>query len=740
MVGDDACTTFIELLKRMMDIFSSMEERKRNQAGKKIKPPKIKLGKLSKSDFRKLQKAGFDIKYVTVPAEKSAEVEENLLKMGGSFFKTEVGDSNNAVFAVPASQIDMIQSALKHAVAKDLQENPDKIAVKDGKDLIDTEDIGLVRRVMTDHDIPVVTFKNDDDKYMNFVPKEFEGQYSKALKEAQEIKKQVDGIDITRYEQTAPLDDLGYEAFVVPQDEAEEIYAAAKADGLDVSFVKQGENVAVMYDTDISEKVEKARQEYKDSLEMSEEYIIDVYDNIITLDMAKLNIEELNTADTYYMRVPNTKGQDYIRIKQSDGELINGGKTLKSELDFDKQYPVYDSSGKVKRAVNGSELAGYFNTRNRRINKDTAVYKYGTQGGELRRIDLFNSKKNELISVKMGSCAEMSAALRERGLNGKTIQKLLEDIHKELNDKQKEIFGFAAEKTEIVYADIPNIGEYLAQSQLSQTVIGKAECIGAIPKDSGSKCCILDNNTNKFAVIPVMPVSEVRSMLTQMGYSEISAKEIADKVVKSYRETDISGDFEINEEKSQTIKPERYDTNNAELADMGYYRYGSSTVIIKDDAESYRYMQIEKDTPMSEIEKALREDFGLIDDVSVAVAVKQLVNDGYISDAKTKETEEARVCQVSGNMLEVTSKKDGSSAMMPMDRIDTDILQNMGISEKGANEIKKSFEKNIRDRKTPDKQKLSELKSYAADKIKELSNAVKDKAVSLGRSKGGQEH
>ena len=94
MVGDDACTTFIELLKRMMDIFSSMEERKRNQAGKKIKPPKIKLGKLSKSDFRKLQKAGFDIKYVTVPAEKSVEVEENLLKMGGSFFKTEVGDSN----------------------------------------------------------------------------------------------------------------------------------------------------------------------------------------------------------------------------------------------------------------------------------------------------------------------------------------------------------------------------------------------------------------------------------------------------------------------------------------------------------------------------------------------------------------------------------------------------------------------------------------------------------------------
>ena len=69
MVGDDACTTFIELLKRMMDIFSSMEERKRNQAGKKIKPPKIKLGKLSISVFRKLQEAGGAIRYGTVPAE-----------------------------------------------------------------------------------------------------------------------------------------------------------------------------------------------------------------------------------------------------------------------------------------------------------------------------------------------------------------------------------------------------------------------------------------------------------------------------------------------------------------------------------------------------------------------------------------------------------------------------------------------------------------------------------------------
>lgn len=38
---------------------------------------------------------------------------------------------------------------------------------------------------------------------------------------------------------------------------------------------------------------------------------IEVYDNVITLDMEKLNVEELNTPDSYFMRVPNTSAQDY---------------------------------------------------------------------------------------------------------------------------------------------------------------------------------------------------------------------------------------------------------------------------------------------------------------------------------------------------------------------------------------------------------------------------------------------
>ena len=740
MIGDDACSTFVELLKRILDIVSDIEKEKRRGEGyQKKDTPKIKVGKLSKSNFAKLQKAGADFKFVTVPANKLAEIEETVKKMGGSYFNAEVGDNNNAVLAVPASQLDLLNMAMKHVVANELAENSENIIVKDGKDLIDAEDIGIISRVMNKYDIPVITFKTEDNKYMNVVPKEYEGQYSKALSEAEQIKNEVDNIEVTRYEQTAPLDALGFEAYLVTQDEAKELSAAANSEKLDISFVPYGDKVAVMYNSDISDKIENARKAYRDSLQESEDFLIEVYDNVITLDMEKLNVEELNTPDSYFMRVPNTSAQDYIRIGKSEAEMINGGKTLKTELDLEKSYPVYDVSGKVKRTVSGSELTSFFNTRNRHINKDTAVYKYGTEGGELRRIDLFNAKKNELISVKMGSAEEMRIALSERGLNSKTISKLLDDVNNALTDNQKKTFSYTAEKSEIVYADIPNIGEYLAQSQLSQTVIGKAECMGEIPIDNGAKCCVLDNNTQKFAVIPVLPVHQVQSMLSQMGYSEVSAKEIAEKVAASYRDSDIeSSAYEVMEYKPWAIRFDSFEQNNAELNELGYHTLRDSTVIVRDDPENYRYMQIERDTPLAEVEKALRDDFGLVDDISTALVIRQLIFDEIINDAHRQELSEAKICQLSSSMIEITAKESKKSLIMPISNIDTERLADIGISEKGANDIKKSFEKSISDKKCPDRQTLSEIKHFAQEKFKEISQAVKDKVVSKG--KGGQEH
>ena len=265
-------------------------------------------------------------------------------------------------------------------------------------------------------------------------------------------------------------------------------------------------------------------------------------------------------------------------------------------------------------------------------------------------------------------------------------------------------------------------------------MIGRAECIGEIPKDNGAKCCILDNNTNKFAVIPVMPAKEVQAMLSQMGYSEVSAKEIADKVTASYRENDIGYGEQFIKMLPVTGDLKRYD---AELRDMGYCNNKDSTIIIRDDAENYRYMQVERNTPLADAEKAFREDFGLVDDISVACAMKQLIADNIVNDAHTYEHSEASIKQLSGNMAEITAKESGKSEIMAIGNINAEKLAELGISEKGAADISRSFEKSIRDSKFPDRQTLGGLKQFAQEKFKELSQTVKDKIISKG--KGGQE-
>lgn len=148
-------------------------------------------------------------------------------------------------------------------------------------------------------------------------------------------------------------------------------------------------------------------------------------------------------------------------------------------------------------------------------------------------------------------------------------------------------------------------------------------------------------------------------------------------------------------------------------------------------------MQVERDTPLADVEKALRDDFGLVDDISVACAMKQLIADNIVNDAHTFEHSEAVIKQLSGNMAEITAKNSGKSEIMPVGNINAEKLAELGISEKGAADISRSFEKSIRDSKFPDRQTLTDIKKFAQDKFKEISQTVKDKVISKG--KGGQE-
>ena len=565
MVGDDACSVCASLIQKLLEFIANMERNKQfRKDSQPPKKPKIKTGKLSKKNFEKLQQLGMSFEYLPVSKNLMPQFEAAMKKMGGTFFTGGIEDNNSVYVAIPAAQRNMATLASQHMLSKEIEIKPDSFILKDGNDKISEEEMKVTSDIMSSYDIPLFAFRTDEGKYMTVVPKEFEGQYIKAMKDVREQLKEINNIDVVRYDQFSPLDKPEFAAYIVTDEEAQELAKLADFGNLGIQFAMTDKGTAVFYSTDIEDKIAGVREEYAKSLSESEQYRIDVTDNTISMDIKNLLVPELSDENTYFLRVPNTSGKDYIRLDKSDCETINGGKSIKAELDMERKYSVYNSSGNIKQSRSGEELSKSYNTRHPHATKGTKVYEYG-QGRE--RVNLFNKEKNEIISVKLDNVEVVRNALKEHGITGKTADMLMEDINNKLSAPQKEIFNYTREKTEVVYADIPNIGEYLAQSQLSQAIVGRKCISGEIPKDTGTKCCVLDNNKNEFAVIPVMPVKEVQAALSQMGYSEMSAKEIADKIVRSYRGGDIS---EPEQRYEAPMKISAFETVNAELQDCGF--------------------------------------------------------------------------------------------------------------------------------------------------------------------------
>lgn len=733
MVGDDACSVCASLIQKLLEFISNMERNKQyRKDAKPPKKPKIKTGKLSKKNFEKLQQLGMNFEYLPVSKNLMPQFEAAMKKMGGTFFTGGIEDNNSVYVAIPAAQRNMAALAAQHMLSKEIEIKPDGFILKDGNNKISEEEMRITSDVMSSYDIPLFAFKTDDGKYMTVFPKEFEGQYNKAMEDVRQQFNEINNIDIVRYEQLSPLDKPEYAAYIVTDEEAQELAKLAEFGELDIKFAKTEQGTAVFYSMDIAEKIKNARKEYAKSLSESERYRIDVTDNTISMDIKNLLVPELSDENTYFLRVPNTSGKDYIRLDKSDCEIINGGKSIKTELDMEKKYSIYDSAGNIKQKRSGEELVKSYNTRHPHATKGTKVYEYG-QGRE--RVNLFNKEKNEIISAKLDNADVMRTALKEHGITGMTADMLMEDINKKLSEPQKEIFNYSKEKTEVVYADIPNIGEYLAQSQLSQAIVGKVCMTGEIPKDTGSKCCVMDRNTNSFAVLPVMPVKEVQAALSQMGYSEMSAKEIADKIIHSYREGDVKELDEVKETSLPKITP--FETTNAELQDCGYCKTNDGIMLIRESQDEYKYMTIDKESPLDDVERALHDKFGLVDDISAAVVMKQLIAEDIVKTAEPKTIgDDVTVSQVTSRYAEISH--DGKSKMMPLDKLDIEKLLAIGVSEKVIGDIQKSFDKSENEMLHPDRQTLTGLKIGAKnmlDKIKAGGEKVAETIKNRGQER-----
>ena len=438
MVGDDACSVCASLIQKLLEFIANMERnRQYRKDSKPPKQPKIKTGKLSKKNFENLQQLGMNFEYLPVSKNLMPQFEAAMKKMGGTFFTGGIEDNNSVYVAIPAAQRNMATLASQHMLSKEIEIKPDSFILKDGNDKISEEEMKVTSDIMSSYDIPLFAFRTDEGKYMTVVPKEFEGQYIKAMKDVREQLKEINNIDVVRYDQFSPLDKPEFAAYIVTDEEAQELAKLADFGDLDIQFAMTDKGMAVFYSTDIEDKIAGVREKYAKSLSESEQYRIDVTDNTISMDIKNLLVPELSDENTYFLRVPNTSGKDYIRLDKSDCEIINGGKSIKTELDMEKKYSVYDSSGNIKQKRSGEELSKSYNTRHPHATKGTKVYEYG-QGRE--RVNLFNKEKNEIISVKLDNVEVVRNALKEHGITGKTADMLMEDINNKLSAPQKEIF------------------------------------------------------------------------------------------------------------------------------------------------------------------------------------------------------------------------------------------------------------------------------------------------------------
>ena len=354
------------------------------------------------------------------------------------------------------------------------------------------------------------------------------------------------------------------------------------------------------------------------------------------------------------------------------------------KISADKTYPVFDRDGILKSARKGSELIQSYNRKffYPGVNKDTVIKEYGGRGD---RIDLFCKEKNLLISMGMDSADKIRNQLLEQGISKTAAENLLRDIEKAIPENYRSVFNYTAETSDVVYADIPNIGEYLAQSQLSQTVIGKAQCVGEIPQGKGSMCCVLDNNTNKFTVIPQMSRHEAAIALSQMGYSELAASEIAERITRSYKDNE-----NVNEKKRGT-ELKYFDGFNAELDDLMYASAGNSVIIVREGSENYEYMKIEKNMPPDEIKKALSAEFNIRDELSAAVILDALAQEKMISPFESVKVGDAEISKISDNIVRVSSDVD--SAVMYAADIDRSRLERLFISDETINAIESTIER-----------------------------------------------
>lgn len=723
-----------KLLQIILEIIRIRNEQLRysnRQQPQDFKSPKIRYGEMKTAEYNKLLKDGEKMRTVSVPTDKLENINDYAKKLGAKYWVME-DEGKTATIVVPESYYNQFNDALQQSIKEQLNDNAASLTVKDGTELVPESDISLVKNVLDYHDIPVYTFQTKDGSYMNIVPSEYDGQYREAMQEAAQLKEKMQSIDIDTFNQTLPfayIDKLNDKIQAVTPEQAE--YLASALSDEKISFVKdENGNTAIRFPQELSEKINECIGKQSEMMKSVEDYMITVVDSGITVNKEKL-LESENEAE-YFTKVPNTGGQDYIKIPKSEAQTLDGGKTIGTKLDFEKTYQIYDKDGMVKSMRSGRELAAAYNTKSKNANKDTDISHY--HNDTLERIELFNSKQNKLISIGIENAETIRRDLAEQGFTGYAAEKMLADINKSLPQEYRGVFNYAPKKSAVEFTDIKN--DVIKQYQLAEKISG-SEMSAGLKDTLGQKCCILDKNTNQYVMVAANE-NRLKEALETMGYDKLQIAAVVSEVQKSY---DKSG----AKLERESVQVQNLETTNAEAAQCQYVADNNGITLIKPETNgneaAFKYLEIENGTSRSEIETVLKKNFGIKDAASAAEIINCIENKGVIPPAPSVTTKDGfEVARITSDCISVS--KGGEKITVDKNNLDTQkICDKFGVTEKQAEGLKNSLEKSLKaaDRKSEKGQTLSEIKA-AAKKAVEKLNAVKNvekaaPAVTSERSK-----
>ena len=723
-----------KLLQIILEIIRIRNEQLRysnRQQPQDFKSPKIRYGEMKTAEYNKLLKDGEKMRTVSVPTDKLENINDYAKKLGAKYWVME-DEGKTATIVVPESYYNQFNDALQQSIKEQLNDNAASLTVKDGTELVPESDISLVKNVLDYHDIPVYTFQTKDGSYMNIVPSEYDGQYREAMQEAAQLKEKMQSIDIDTFNQTLPfayIDKLNDKIQAVTPEQAE--YLASALSDEKISFVKdENGNTAIRFPQELSEKINECIGKQSEMMKSVEDYMITVVDSGITVNKEKL-LESENEAE-YFTKVPNTGGQDYIKIPKSEAQTLDGGKTIGTKLDFEKTYQIYDKDGMVKSMRSGRELAAAYNTKSKNANKDTDISHY--HNDTLERIELFNSKQNKLISIGIENAETIRRDLAEQGFTGYAAEKMLADINKSLPQEYRGVFNYAPKKSAVEFTDIKN--DVIKQYQLAEKISG-SEMSAGLKDTLGQKCCILDKNTNQYVMVTANE-NRLKEALETMGYDKLQIAAVVSEVQKSY---DKSG----AKLERESVQVQNLETTNAEAAQCQYVADNNGITLIKPETNgneaAFKYLEIENGTSRSEIETVLKKNFGIKDAASAAEIINCIENKGVIPPAPSVTTKDGfEVARITSDCISVS--KGGEKITVDKNNLDTQkICDKFGVTEKQAEGLKNSLEKSLKaaDRKSEKGQTLSEIKA-AAKKAVEKLNAVKNvekaaPAVTSERSK-----